>query len=417
MKIAIIGSGISSLSAAYYLKKRGHHITLFEANSYYGGHSNTVMVKDGKEEIPVDTGFLVHNTKTYPNLINLFEELDVAICETDMSLSVQIVKERIEWCSDNPFMQIKNIFSFKFLKMIYDILKFNRRGKRYLDELSSNQLISLGEFLKKEAFSKAFIEWYLVPMGAAIWSTPPEKMMDFPALAFIRFFENHGLSNTFNHIKWRTVKGGSKIYVAKIIERLDETYLNSPVESVRRENGRIQIVVSENSREFDLVVSGVHAPDNLKIVKDLSEEEKRILAKFSYQKNKAALHEDEEVLPRKRSAWSSWNYVLDNNQMNEDGVFVSYFINRLQPLNTARSMIVTLNSPKEIRADKLIKEIDYEHPVLDNDAYLGQKEILQIQGQQNLFYVGAWQRFGFHEDGIWSSLRAIDYMKEKLADI
>lgn len=417
-RIAIVGSGISSLASAYYLKKAGHHITLFEANSYFGGHSNTIDIDIDGKTIPVDTGFLVHNDRTYPNLIKLFKELNIPIAKSDMSLSVQALNDNIEWSGTSLatlFSQKKNLISPKFWRMVIDILRFNKNAHRYLNECKLEPEMTLGELLKKENYSKSFINWYFIPMGAAIWSTPAQEIFNYTAFTFIQFCINHGLLQVFDRPQWKTIIGGSRVYVKKITDMLDKTYLNTPVLSIRRSKESTEIKIKGETQKFDLVISGLHAPDIKKIISDLTDKENKVLGAFKYQTNQAVLHSDESFLPQNKKAWASWNYTtLHSNSVQDDNpVSVHYYINMLQPLDTQKPIIVTLNPHKNVNSQKKYKEIIYRHPLFNKETTIAQRQIIDIQGINGLYYTGAWQRYGFHEDGILSAIKVIELLKAK----
>ena len=412
MNIGIIGSGISSLAAAYWLKKKGHRVTLFERNAYFGGHSHTVDVKAEGKTIPVDTGFLVHNDTTYPLLIQLFKELEIPICSSDMSFSVQIPDRGLEWSSENPFLQWKNLFSPAFLRMIRGILRFNRQATRLLEQPPVED-VSLGYWLKGQRYEDEFRDWYLIPMSAAIWSTPPEKMLDYPLIPFLRFLKNHGLLSVFGRLPWNTIPGGSRIYVERIIGQLDQAYLNLPIKGLSRKGEEVLLETNEGTHSFDLVISGVHAPDNLRFLKDASAEEKEVLSAFSYQPNRAVLHSDSSFLPKNRKGWVSWNYVSQEGEGPEEKLSVTYNINHLQPLDTSMPMLVTLNPHKEVDPRLVHRQLEYSHPLFDQAALDAQKRVEEIQGEGNLYFTGAWQRYGFHEDGIWSARRVIDMLEQE----
>lgn len=412
MNIAVIGSGISSLAAAYYLKKEGHRITLIEKEDRFGGHAHTVDVKVEGKTIPVDTGFLVFNDRTYPHLIQLFKELDIPVFPTDMSFSVQILQNRLEWSSEKPFLQKRNLFNLRFWSMIRQILRFNKAAKAGLSlGKKESSGVSLGDWVKERGFSEAFIQWYLIPMGAAIWSTPPEKILEYPALSLMRFFQNHGLLQVTRRPPWKTIPGGSKIYVKKIIDSLDRAVTSSPVSTVERSSRGIRVVSEKITETFDRVISGIHGIDNLKIIRDLNEKEKEVLKAFTYQDNKAFLHKDSSILPQNRKGWESWNYLLDQEHTAGAPLSVTYYINHLQPLDTETPLMVTLNPHRPIPKELVFKEIHYTHPLFDTAAIKAQSRVDSIQGRGGLYFTGAWQRYGFHEDGIWSAMKVVDKLK------
>ena len=404
MKIAVIGSGISGLGASYIAQHNGAEVHLFESANYFGGHSNTIMVNDGISEFPVDTGFLVHNPNTYPHLIALLKHLDVETVNTEMTLSIQIPEVQIEWGGtdlNSVFIQRKNIFNIRFLKMLLEILDFNKRAKEFLELARQKPDMTLGELLNKNKFSEELSQWYLIPMAASIWSTPVNKIMNFPASSFLQFCLNHSLLQVDGRPIWRTIKGGSREYVKKITEKIPHKKLNSQIQSVSRSGGKVHLKVAGEIIQFDSVVFATHPHQTLEILSDASAQEQNILSCFQYQKNLAVVHSDEAVLPKNKKIWSAWNY---SSSISTEQVSVSYLINKLQPLPTQKSIIVDLNPYKEIDPTKIIKKIDYEHPLFDVPAMKAQKDIHQIQGTGGVYHVGAWQRYGFHEDGLLSSV-------------
>lgn len=410
-KIAIIGSGIAGVSAAYYLKKLGYEVSLFEAGAYFGGHTNTVEVELDNKKIPVDTGFLVHNDRTYPNLISFFKELNIKSHPSDMTFSVERTSEKIIWAGTNlftVFAQIKNLFSPRFYKFLYEVLKFNKNSKIYFEESKLDISLTLGQLLERKNYGENFKNWYLLPMGGCIWSTPTQEMLNFPAYTFLLFCMNHGLLQIFDRPQWKTVIGGCRTYVAKALANIENKYLNEPVKSVERVDGKIKIVSESREEIFDYCILCSHPPESIKMLKDLPSEVMRILTNFKYQKNKAVLHIDESILPPIRGAWAAWNYlsIKKNDEIN-DSVSVSYLINKLQPVPTEKSIIVTLNPVYIINRDLILKEISYEHPLFNVEAIISQEAISKIQGQGGIYFAGAWMRYGFHEDGILSAKNAI----------
>jgi uncharacterized protein len=415
MKIAVIGSGISGLSCAHALSKEGHQVSLYEANDYFGGHTHTVDVTVEGKTFGVDTGFLVFNERTYPNLIKLFAELDISTVETDMSFSVKrpLGQRVLEWSGSNldtVFTQRRNIFSLPFLRMLRDILRFNKQTTELArsPELTQFQ-ISLGDFLDKHQYSKEFREWYLLPMAGCIWSCPTESMMAFPLASFVRFCHNHGLLQVNNRPKWRTVKGGARQYVEKILPLIARTYLNTPVNYVQRgESGEIEVSTDKGTELFDHVVLATHSDQSLKILSDATDAERAVLAAVTYQPNRAVLHTDASVLPTDRKAWAAWNYQSRSAGKSESDVCVHYLINQLQPLPCETPIIVTLNPIDEPAADKVIASYDYAHPFFDAAAVDAQGKLASIQGKRNVWFAGAWTGYGFHEDGLKSGLRVAD---------
>lgn len=409
-KIAVIGSGIAGVSAAYYLNKLGHDVVLFEAGDYFGGHTNTIEVNiDGVKNF-IDTGFLVHNNVTYPNLINFFDELKVETHPSEMSFSVRRLTDNLLWAGTNlitVFAQFKNILSPRFYRFLKEVLDFNKQSKKYLSESETRLNMTLGQLLKEKGYSDEFKNWYLLPMGGCIWSSPTSEMLDFPAYTFLTFCTNHGLLQITDRPKWKTVMNGCQTYVKKALVGIERKYLNEPVHSVVHENGKLKITTSKREENFDNCFFCTHPPDTLKILKLDEDEMTKTLSHFKYQKNQAVLHFDKSVLPQKKMTWSAWNYLSVKAEDGHEAVSVSYLINKLQPLSTDKPVIVTLNPVTEILKEEVVKVIEYEHPLFTTEAILAQQEVGQIQGKHGVYFSGAWMRYGFHEDGILSTKVAI----------
>ncbi|WMW82476.1 FAD-dependent oxidoreductase [Undibacterium cyanobacteriorum] len=409
-KIAVIGSGISGLASAYFLQ-REHHVTLFEAGPYFGGHSNTVDIVVGGVKLSVDTGFLVFNRKTYPNLIALFDELGVESYDTDMSFGVSINGGELEWAGtnlDTVFAQRLNLLKPSFLLMLRDILRFNRDAETNLRE-SLVSKISLGDLLKKGGYDRRFQEHYLVPMAAAIWSSSPSDILDFPASTFLRFCLNHALLQVNDRPTWKTVKNGSRSYVRKIIDTLKDARLNSAVTAVKRIENQVEVHTAGGVEMFDQVVFATHAPTSRAIIQDASEQEQTVLSQFRYQANRAVLHTDTSLLPHNKKVWSAWNYLGESQPADtqDQAVCVSYLLNQLQRLNTEQAVIVTLNPSHEPKPETILRSFEYEHPIFDQAAIDGQEALHTIQGKNRLWFAGAWSGYGFHEDGLKSALRVV----------
>lgn len=405
-KIAVVGSGISGLSAAWLLSTH-HDVTLFEANDYLGGHTNTVDVTLDGVTAPVDTGFLVFNDRTYPNLVSLFRHLGVAHATSDMSFSVRIDEERLEWAGSSlatVFAQKRNLINPQFWGMLKDVLRFNRESSQALLS-SSVSPESLGSFLERRAFGRAFRDWYLLPMSGAIWSCPTRQMLEYPAATFFRFCHNHGLLQLTDRPLWKTVRGGAREYVRKLAANLIDIRLSYRVVSVVRSVSGVRVLGSGGTAEhFSQVVFAVHSDQALAMLEDTSEPERGVLSRIAYQPNRAVLHTDLSLLPKTREAWSAWNYIAGDSESNGGPVSVSYLLNRLQPLPFKRPLIVTLNPPHEPLPDKVIGRFDYAHPVFDLGAIDAQRRLSSIQGQRRTWYCGAWTGHGFHEDGLISAL-------------
>ena len=415
-KIAVVGSGISGLAVAHTLKGQAD-ITLYEAGAYFGGHSNTVDITlptpQGMVTHGVDTGFLVFNERTYPNLINLFAELGVETALSDMSFSVQAPKvwgdEALEWSGSNldtVFAQRGNLLRPKFLKMLADVLRFNKICTRIAEAQKESEMRQpLSDFLKQHQFSEAFKNWYFLPMMGCIWSCPTDQMLKFPVATMIRFCHNHGLIQVSNRPRWFTVKGGSKNYVQKIINDLPDKRLNTPVSLIERDDSGVRIVTQDHAERFDEVVICTHSDQALRMLRVPTQKEQSYLSAIRYQDNVAVLHTDESVLPSRRKAWAAWNYERALEQGQESArVCLHYLLNKLQPLPYEQAVVVSLNPTKPIDPAKIIQSIDYAHPVFDLAAIDAQQHLHEIQGQQHTWFAGAWTGYGFHEDGLKSGL-------------
>ena len=405
MKVAIIGSGISGLTAAYLLHKE-HDITVFEANDYIGGHTHTHEIKQNDKLWSVDSGFIVYNEKTYPNFISLLQKLKVEVQKTSMGFSVKSPSTNLEYSGgslNTIFAQRKNLLKPSFLIMLKDVLRFNRIAVKEL--LTVDQSTTISDFLKRHNFSSHFIENYIIPMGAAIWSTAAEKTTEMPAAFYIRFFKNHGLLQVFNRPQWFVIKGGSKSYVKKIIAGFKENILlSSAVKGVVRTPDGVMIYHDKDKDpiKFDKVIFATHSDQALALLKDPSDNELSILSALPYQKNIAILHTDNSLMPKIKTTWSSWNYLLSGDPGKP--VTLTYNMNILQSLDAQPDFLVTLNSSSEIDPTKIIKKIEYHHPLFTVDGVKAQKRKTEISGANNTFYCGAYWGNGFHEDGVNSAL-------------
>lgn len=405
-RIAIIGSGISGLASAYFLRHQ-HDVVLFEANDYLGGHTHTVDVTLEGRTHGVDTGFLVYNDHTYPNLVALFAELGVASIASDMSFGVSMDGGALEWAGtsiDTVFAQRANALSPSFLRMLRDILHFNGHAQRFL-ALAESTGLTLGQLLQRERYGARFRDAYLLPMAAAIWSSSPNDILRFPAATFLRFCLNHRLLQVNNRPQWRTVAGGARQYVDKIAATLPDCRLRTAVRSVRRDSGAVLVGSAAGTETFDAVVLATHAPTTLAMLADASETERAILGGVRYQPNTAWLHTDTTLLPRRRKVWSAWNYLAGAASAGQRPVCVSYWLNQLQALPFDTPVIVTLNPHVPPASGTVIDKFDYAHPIMDQATIRSQQQLAQIQGNGGLWYAGAWTGYGFHEDGLKSALR------------
>jgi predicted NAD/FAD-binding protein len=411
-RIAVVGAGVSGLASAWLLSQK-HEVTLFEAGSYAGGHTNTVDVTVDGITHPVDTGFLVYNGNTYPNLTALFAHLDVASVETEMTFAVSLDEPRLEWSGSSlatVFGQKRNLIRPDFWRMLADVLRFNRESVTWM-EAHPEDAGSLRDFLVAGRYSRPFSEWYLLPMAAAIWSCPAGQMLDYPLATFVRFCRNHGLLQVFDRPVWRTVKGGGREYVKKLLERIDDVRLNTPVLAVQRGEDGVLLTTANGSETYDQVVFACHSDQALAILSDsATRQERQLLGAIRYAPNRAVLHTDPALLPRNKALWSARNYLSSQGELDQRPDSVSYLINQLQPLPFSTPVVVSLNPQREPAADKVIAEFDYAHPVFDAAAIDAQRKLTLINGQRGVWFCGAWNGYGFHEDGLKSALRVANAM-------
>ncbi|WP_291844262.1 FAD-dependent oxidoreductase [Maricaulis sp.] len=402
-RIAVIGSGISGLAAAWRLSQ-SYRVTLFEAADRLGGHANTATVEIGGTEFGVDTGFIVYNPRNYPNFVGLLDVLGVETAESDMSFAASIGNGGFEY-SSNPsglFAQRRNVLRPRMWRMIADILRLNRHARQ---KSSAETTLTLDEFLKQKGYSRAFREDHILPMCAAIWSSPVDQMRGFPAGAFFRFFLNHGLLQLTDRPQWRTVTGGSQAYVQALAEAIEgEIRLSTPISSVRRHDGGVTLTLEQGETEdFDEVVFACHSDQALALLADADPEEAALLSAIRYRPNTAVLHTDTRLMPARRSAWASWNY-LERSHGDTREISLTYWMNRLQPLPVAVPVLVTLNPQTEPDPARVLRTDQYSHPVFDQAAIAAQTAIGAIQGKGGVWYSGAWLGSGFHEDGLQSGL-------------
>lgn len=452
VRIAVIGAGISGLAAAHTLRDVAA-VTLFEASDYFGGHAHTATIELARSASDpsrvahgVDTGFLVYNDRTYPNLIRLFADLEVETALSEMSFSVQATRDSggpLEWSGNNlstVFAQRRNLFDSRFLGMLGDLLRFNRLTTRIAQAGTEGELAQpLGEFLDAHRFGAAFRDWYFLPMMGCIWSCSTTQMLAFPVATMIRFCHNHGLIQIANRPQWRTVRGGSRNYVEKIVAGLAAAHadmrLNTPVRRITRSGvggiggiggvggvggvsmgAGVHVTTDAGTEHFDHVVLATHSDQSLAMLGDASPAEAEVLGAIRYQANHAVLHTDAAVLPQRRSAWAAWNYERAAAGEREAGrVCLHYLLNKLQPLPWEQPVVVSLNPVREIQRSQVMAEYDYDHPVLDLAAIRAQADVPALQGQRNTWFAGAWMGYGFHEDGLKAGLAAAKGLRERLA--
>ncbi|MEW6294156.1 MAG: FAD-dependent oxidoreductase [Pseudomonadota bacterium] len=406
-RIAVVGSGISGLAAAWLLD-RSYDVTLYEAAAELGGHTHTVDVTLEGRTHPVDTGFLVFNDQTYPNLVALFSLLGVDSVATEMSFSVSLEDPDLEWAGSSLatiFGQKRNLLLRPFWRMLSDILRFNREATAWL-AAHPGDLRSLGDFLAAGRYSPAFSRWYLLPMAAAIWSCPTGQMLAMPLATFVRFCRNHGLLQVFDRPLWRTVRGGGREYVRRLAAQVGDIRLSCPVVGVTRDDRGLTVQHAGGAERFDHVVMACHSDQSLRILGPAATPAQRsLLAAVRYQPNRAVLHTDASLLPRNRKLWSAWNYFAAGGDLDDRPVGVSYLINRLQPLPFETPVVVTLNPAREPDPAQVIAAFDYDHPVFDAAAIAAQQGLDAVQGEGGIWLAGAWSGYGFHEDGLKSALR------------
>ena len=410
MRIAVVGAGISGLGSAFYLERAGHTVTLFESADYFGGHSQTVDVTLDGMTAPVDTGFLVCNDHTYPNILKLFDELGVDLAPSDMSFAVRADRDDIEWSGTNfssLFGQPENVFKPKFLRFLADIVRFNRMATVMVLEARVPQM-SVRDFLAKERFSPALFDWYIWPMVGSIWSTPRGDVLEFELPMLLRFCHNHGLLRVKNRPKWMTVRGGSRTYVEAIVKKLRDVRVSTPITRIVRGVGFVELTTARGREQFDAVVLACHSDQALKLLARPTDVERSALSVVRYQPNRCVLHTDETLMPRRRRAWSAWNYLQVNDANNMRPVALTYWMNLLQPLPFKTQLFETLNPPVEPREDLVIAEFEYWHPLLNQAAILAQRQLTDVQGQNLTYYAGAWLKNGFHEDGLSSALDVVN---------
>ncbi len=404
MKIAIIGSGISGLTCGHLLHKQ-HDITLFEANDYIGGHTHTVDVSVANNTYAIDTGFIVFNDRTYPLFLRLLSRIGITPQPTDMSFSVHHSITGLEYNGhdlDTLFAQRSNLFSPQFYRFIAEIMRFNKQTKADLAQNNISDRLTLGEYLEQHQFSEFFCQHYVLPMGAAIWSASINDIRAFPLSFFLTFFNNHGLLSVTHRPQWYVIPGGSRSYIAPLTYGWREKiHLSTPVQAVHRTSNKVQILTKYGEQCFDEVIFACHSDQALVLLTDATEEEKKILSDISYRTNDVTLHTDVQLLPKRKKAWASWNYLLDNNH--EQPALVTYDMNRLQHVESQTRFCITLNRSETIHGDKIIQQFNYAHPQFTLSAINAQKQRHLICGKQHTHFCGAYWYNGFHEDGVRSA--------------
>ena len=407
MKIAVVGSGISGLSAAYYLSKK-HHVDLFEKEDHFGGHSHTIDLILNEKKISVDIGFIVFNHNTYPNLIEFFKENEVQIEKSDMSFAVSVNDTKFEYCGrglKGIFANKSNLFDLSFLKMFFDILKFYKN----CDKISEyEERVTLGEYLTKNKLSKTFVDYHLIPMVSAIWSMPPYEASKMPLKFFLKFFQNHGLFKLKDRPQWYTVTNRSRSYVNKVLSKISgEYYKNYAVNKIKRRNSGIDLYYGDKSEYFsyDKVVLACHADQSLSLLDDPSNDEKKLLSNFSYKENIAVIHTDQNIMPNNKNVWSSWNSSIDKNNLENNSI--TYWLNLLQNLKFDQNIFLTLNPYLNIDENKILKKVKFTHPYFDQNALDNQINLKNLQNKRNTLFCGSYFGYGFHEDGIKSSIEML----------
>ncbi len=413
MRIAVIGSGISGLSAAHYLSKK-NKVDLFEKEDHFGGHSYTIDVKDNNNHVPVDIGFIVFNFKTYPNFVKFLNENGIEIEKSNMSFSVSVKETEIEYCGKGLlgiFSNKKNLLNFDFFKMFFEIIKFYKKSNN-LKNIEEN--LTLDDFLKREKMSKYFINYHIIPMVSAIWSMPPYEAKQMPLKFFLKFFQNHGLFNLKNRPQWYTIKNRSRTYVKKILDTISgEYYKNYRINKISRLSNGVKVYYGGNNEffDYDKVVIATHADEALSLITDPTPEEKSILANFKYKNNIAIIHTDETLMPKNKKAWSSWNSSV--NKENTSETSITYWLNLLQNLKTNKNIFLSLNPFLKIDPKKIISRVKFTHPYYDKEALENQNRLKNIQNKKNLLFCGSYFGYGFHEDGIKSSLEMIKSFNDR----
>lgn len=407
-KIAIIGTGIAGMGAGFYLKDL-YDITFYEKNHYPGGHTNTLTVKEEGRDIYIDSGFMVYNETTYPNFIKLLKDLDVPAKNTSMSFSVQHIPTGLEYRgTDELFAQRKNLFNFPYIAMLLEIDRFRRQApetlkdKRYLN-------YTVEEYTKEKKYRRDFVEKFLIPMSSAVWSVPTEKVLSFPIVTLVRFFENHGFLGLNTQLQWKTIDGGSRVYRERLLGHfLGKVFLDSPAIRILKMNGAIEVTNAQGEKNlFDKVIIASHADEALALLESPSDLEGALLSLFRYQKNHAVLHTDVSLMPKIRRAWASWNYRVDAGSAS-----TIYYMNSLQGVSDRKDYFVSINDPGLIARDKILWEADYTHPIFDVQAISAQERLPELNRNKQIYFCGSYFKYGFHEDALTSALNVVDMIKK-----
>lgn len=405
MKIAIIGTGISGLGAAHLLHQ-DHDVVIYEKNDYLGGHSRTIDVAVEAGSLPVDTGFIVFNDWNYPNLFGLFDQIGVPYQKSDMSFGVSIDDGWLEYSSGGLFAQRKNLFRPQYWRMLLDVFKFNKQALAYIEKDPS---ITLGDCLEQLKMGAWFKRYYILAMGAAIWSCPVATIMQFPAKTFLRFFKNHGLLSINNRPQWYTVTGGSREYIKRLTAPFSDCILlGNGAASVTQKGEQYEIIDTHGGkRDFDHVIFACHADQALALIAEPTADETAVLSQFDYQLNQIVVHSDTSFMPQHKQCWASWVYLSEQQEDHSPGVSLSYWMNNLQSLETETPVIITLNPARKPKASTILNEHAFSHPIFDYKAIMAQDQMTTIQGKRNLWFCGAYQRYGFHEDGLLSAVNVV----------
>lgn len=406
-KLAIIGTGISGLGVAYFLRDQ-YDITLYEKNNYIGGHTNTVTIVDEKKELHIDTAFMVYNETTYPLLTRLFKELDVKTKPTSMSFSVQHVPSGLEFCGtgyNGLFAQRRNLFNRPFIRMLLEIDRFNKEAVEVLDN-PLYEKHSLAQYANEKGYSDDFLQKFLIPMSSAVWSTPIDTMLQFPAATLVRFFKNHCFLGVQGHLQWRTCVGGSRQYRDKLLAQTKlNIWANRGATKVMRQNGKVVVVDAMGIETiYDRVVLACHADDTLKILHDQTPLERDLLSKFPYYTNSTTLHTDVSVMPKTKRAWSSWNFRISQNAKGELVTSTIYDMNSLQGVSQTKPWLISINGADLVDPKKVVWKMDYRHPIFTTESQLAQRELYKLNETGPIYFSGAYFRYGFHEDGLLSAL-------------